>query len=304
MTTFGLPPLFSNVPVELVAAQTIAEFPANTFLESIAVSADNTLFITNHYEGKIIRIDAGGVPADHAIVAGKATGLAFIPNGNLLLSGWNEEDTSVIWQVSPQGIVEVLTNLPDAMFLNGLTRLTDSLYLIADSYRGAIWQLDILEKSVQIWLEHPQLARNSPDNPFPGVNGLKIFNGVLHASNTEKTQLVKIPIQENHQPGEPEVFLTGVNLDDFAFDRQGNLYATTHVFNSVVKITPDGGITTIAQIDQGMAGTTALTFGQSPADQTCVYVTTNGGMSFPPATGVESAKVVRLDVGIPGLPLL
>jgi hypothetical protein len=26
------------------------------------------------------------------------------------------------------------------------------------------------------------------------------------------------------------------NIDDFAFDQAGNLYGTTHVFNSVVKV--------------------------------------------------------------------
>ncbi len=53
-----------------------------------------------------------------------------------------------------------------------------------------------------------------------------------------------------------------------------------------------------------MAGSTALAFGKSEGDRTGIYVTTNGGMSFPPATGVESGKVVRLEVGIAGLPLV
>jgi SMP-30/Gluconolactonase/LRE-like region len=240
----------------------------------------------------------------HATVSGKATGLTFTPDGTLLLSGWDQQDTPMIWQVSAQGNVDVLVTLPDALFLNGLTPLTDSLYLIADSYRGIIWQLNLPERTVQVWLEHPQLARSSPDQVFPAVNGLKIFDGILYASNTQKAQLVKIPIQPNQQPGEPEVFLNQVNLDDFAFDRQGNLYGTTHVFNSVVKIAPDGSMTTIAQLEQGMAGTTALAFGRSPSDQTCLYVTTNGGMSFPPISGIEPAKVVCLEVGIAGLPLL
>ena len=303
-TSFGLPPLFADVPVALVPAQTVAEFPANTFLESIAINADNTLFITSHNEGNVIRMGVDGIPKIHASVAGKATGLAFTSTNTLLLSGWDEQNTCVIWQVSLQGTVEVLATLPDAVFLNGVTRLTDSLYLIADSYRGVIWQLNLPEKTVQIWLEHPHLARSGTDKEFPGVNGLKIFDGVLYASNTEKAQLVKIPLQANEQPGEPEVFLTQVNLDDFAFDRHGDLYGTTHVFNSVVKIAQDGSMTIIAEAAQGMVGTTALAFGRSPSHQTQLYVITNGGMSFPPASGIEPAKVVRLDVGVEGLPLL
>lgn len=85
-----------DAPVALVPAHTIAEFPVNTFLESIVVSADHTLFITNHYEGKVIRIGADGVPTTHATIAGKAAGLAALPDGSLLLSGWDDQNTCVV----------------------------------------------------------------------------------------------------------------------------------------------------------------------------------------------------------------
>jgi SMP-30/Gluconolactonase/LRE-like region len=289
--------------INLVPAQTIAEFSVNTFLESIVVDADNTLFITSHYEGKVFRINADGAISTHAAIAGKATGLVLTPNGELLLSGWDEKETSVIWRIASDGTVEVLTELPEAIFLNGLTRLDNENYLIADSYRGAIWELSISSKTVRIWLAHPDLARSSQAEVFPAVNGLKIYNNFLYASNTQKQQIVKIPILDGSLAGEPEIFLTGINIDDFAFDIEGNLYGTTHVFNSVVKIDQDGTVTTIAQLEQGVAGSTALAFGKTEGDRTGIYVTTNGGMSYPPATGIEPAKVVRLNIGIEGLPL-
>ncbi|OUL23946.1 gluconolactonase [Nostoc sp. RF31YmG] len=297
------PALFSDVPVALVPAHTIAEFPINTFLESIVVSADNTLYITSHYEGTVIRIGADGIPTIHAAIAGKATGLVATPDGSLLLSGWDSDNTSVVWKIALDGTASLLVALPDAIFLNGLTPLTDRLYLIADSYRGAIWELNLTQASVRIWLEHPLLARANPENEIPAVNGLKILDRVLYASNTQNAQIVQIPIQANLQPGSPTVFVSNANIDDFAFDKAGNLYGTTHVFNSVVKIAPDGSITTIAKAEQGMLGTTACAFGKSEGDRTHLYVTTNGGMSFPPPTGVESALVVRLDVGVEGLAL-
>lgn len=304
----GLPPIFAETPTVLVPAKTIAEFPVNTFLESIVVSADNTLFITNHYDGSIWQIGADHSPILHAKIAGKAAGLAMLPNGDLLLSAWDDQNIPTVFSISPQGETSVVVTLPDAMFLNGMTPLDgDSLrdgkaerLLIADSYRGAIWQLNVSEKTVQIWLEHPELARSAPDKEFPAVNGLKIFDGVLYASNTEKMQLVKIPIVDG-QPGEPSIFVAPINLDDFAFDQQGNLYGTTHVYNSVVKISPEGNVTVIAAAEAGMAGSTALAFGRGEGDRTNVYVVTNGGMSFPLPTGVEPARVVCLEVEIPGL---
>jgi sugar lactone lactonase YvrE len=295
--------LTTGYPVALVPAQTIAEFPSNTFLESIVVDSDNTLFITSHYEGKVIRIGADGIPVTHAIVAGKATGLAATTRGDLLLSGWDEQEACVVWRISPAGETELLATLPDAIFLNGLTRLEGDRYLIADSYRGAIWEVDVAQGEVKTWLEHPLLTRQNVDNPTPAVNGLKIYNQVLYASITQNTQVIKIPLQANLQPGEPEIFVQNVNMDDFAFDQMGNLYGTTHVYNSIVKITPDGSVTTIAQIDQGMAGSTAVAFGHG-ANSSSLYVTTNGGMSFPPPTGIEPAKVMRLQLDTPGLSLI
>ena len=160
----------------LVPAQTIAEFPVNTFLESIAVAVDNTLFITSHYEGKVIRIGADGVPIIHATVAGKATGLAMTSDGELLLSGWDDQETSVVWRIATDGVIDLLAKLPEAIFLNGLTKLIGDRYLIADSYRGAIWELNASTKIVKIWLEHADLARSSSKEVFPAVNGLKIYD--------------------------------------------------------------------------------------------------------------------------------
>lgn len=297
--SLGLPPIFAETPIQLVPATTIAEFPVNTFLESIVVGADNTLFITSHLDGSVWRIGADNSPILHAQIAGRAAGLALLPDGNLLLSAWDDRNIPTVFTISPTGVTSVLVTLPDAMFLNGMTLLDGERVLIADSYRGAIWQLNVSQKTVDLWLEHPQLARSAPDKEFPAVNGLKIFAGVLYASNTEKMQLVKIPVVDG-QPGEPSVFVAPINLDDFAFDQQGNLYGTTHIYNSVVKISPEGKVTVIADAKAGMTGSTAIAFGRS-ADCTGVYVVTNGGMSFPPPTGVEPGRVVRLEVGIPGL---
>ncbi len=303
-TPAGLPPIFAEVPVAIAPSHRVAEFPPGTFLESIAVSPDGTLFVSSHLDGKVLRIGADGVPVVHAAIAGKATGLALTSAGDLLLTAWDADGLPTVYSISPQGVVAVLATLPDAIFLNGLTPLSPSSYLIADSYRGAIWQLDLANQSVSLWLEHPLLARSSEDQEFPAVNGLKIYGQMLYASNTERMQLIGIPIEPNGQPGEPEIFVEPVNLDDFAFDREGNLYGTTHIYNSVVKITPDRRITTIAEAEQGMAGSTALAFGAGADDRTSLYVVTNGGLSFPLPSGLETAKVVRLDIGIAGHHLL
>jgi hypothetical protein len=57
-----------------------------------------------------------------------------------------------------------LLTLPDAVFLNGITPLSGTQYLTADSYRGAIWQIDVAQRRASIWLEHPLLARRSSES--------------------------------------------------------------------------------------------------------------------------------------------
>lgn len=297
--TNRLPPIFDNIPAAIVPSQIIAEFPVNTFLENIAVDAQGHLFITSYEEGKIYRVTNGEI-AEVANVNGNAAGIVIDDRGDLLISGATQEKVATVFRIDLNGTVESIITIPNAIFLNGMTRLAENRYLIADSYLGAIWEIDSVAKTAKIWLQHERLARSNPNHPFPAVNGLKIYNNTLYASNTQRQQLIQIPINSDLTAGMPELWLTNVNLDDFAFDVRGNLYGTTHVYNSVVKIAPDRQITTIATGEGGVTGSTALAFGRTERDRTDVFVVTNGGMSLPPSTGLEPAKVVRLAVGIEG----
>jgi putative intracellular protease/amidase/sugar lactone lactonase YvrE len=292
-----LPAIFDRTPEAIATAQTVAEFPVNTFLENIAIDAQGTIFITSYEEGKIYRIIPNEKPSEVARINGTVAGIVIDRDGNLLVAATIERKTPTILRIDSTGIVETLVTIPDAIFLNGMTHLKDDRYLVADSYKGAIWEVDAIAKSAQIWLQDNLLNRSDTSNPFPAVNGIKIYNNTLFASNTQRQLLIRIPLLENGMPGTPEVFLTSINLDDFAFDTHGNLYGTTHVYNSVIRISPEKQVTTIAKAEQGVAGSTALAFDRGNS----IYVTTNGGMSLPLPTGVDSAKVVWLDVVIEDL---
>lgn len=299
----GLPPIYVDTTIELAPAKVIASFPVNTFLENLAIAPDGTIFVTNHEVGQIIRITPDGNQQIHATVEGKVSGLAFTGNGGIVATGWNADSIPVVSLVADDGTVKTLLTLPDAIFLNGITPLSSSQYLIADSYRGAIWLIDLTQASGSIWLEHDLLARSNADNVIPAANGLKRFGSFLYVSNTEKMLLLRIPINRANEPSEPEIFVEQTNIDDFAFDVEGNLYGATHIYNSVVRIAPDGSTTIIAQAEQGVIGSTAVAFGQTQSDRTAIYVVTNGGMFLPPPTGVVPANVVRLEVGKAGYPL-
>jgi hypothetical protein len=53
-----------------------------------------------------------------------------------------------------------------------------------------------------------------------------------------------------------------------------------------------------------MVGSTACAFGRAPGDEKALYVTTDGGFLIPHESGIQDAKLVRIEVGESGWPLL
>jgi putative intracellular protease/amidase len=267
-----LPVIFDHIPEEIAPAQTIAEFPIQTFLENIVIDGQGTIFVTSYEEGKVYRVMPNGNCTEFSSIDGNIAGIAIDRAGNILIAGSVNGKTPTIFRIDPTGTVESIVTLPEAIFLNGMTHLQGDRYLVADSYKGAIWDVDVIANTAQIWIQDNLLSRSDTRNPFPAVNGIKIYQNTLFASNTQRQLLIRIPVAENGAPKASEVFLTNVNLDDFAFDIQGNLYGTTHVYNSVIRIAPDKQITTIANAEQGVTGSTALAFGRTSDKTSIGYV--------------------------------
>lgn len=291
-----LPQIFADTPKQIVNAKVIAEFPVNTFLENVAVDKKGDLFVNSYEDGKVYRVTPTGAKTEFAQIPGKIAGIAFDGKGNLIISGVTNEKKAAIFRIGKMGKVETLATITDAIFLNGVTLLSGDKFLIADSYKGAIWEFDAKTKRSAIWLADESLARKNLNNPTPAVNGLKIFGVNLYATNTQNQQIFRIPILAGDKAGKPELFVEKINGDDFAFDASGNMFVTTHVYNNVVRIAPDGKMTIIAAENENVTGDTSLIFGRGK-NKNAIYVVTNGGMSNPPASGVQTAKVVRLEIG-------
>lgn len=287
-----LPPIYDGAATEAATASAVAEYPLGSFLENIAIGRQGQLFVNSYLEGKVYRIDAQGQRSTWATVDGTIAGIALNPDGSALLSGWVKGKEPAVFSVTAQGRSTVLLTLPGGQFPNGVLRLAAQRFLVADSYKGVIWEVDARARKATVWLEHELLARASTDNPTPAVNGIKLFGGALYASNTAKQLLVRVPIVKG-RPGTPEVVKKDIGLDDFDFDRRGNLYGATHVYNSLVRLAPDGQVTVLAGLAQGMAGSTAVA-ARPTARGVELFVTTNGGMSLPPEGGVQTGKVVRV----------
>jgi sugar lactone lactonase YvrE len=287
----------------LLPARTVAEFPVKTWLENLAIGPDGAIYATSYLNGKVHRVSSDGKASEFARVDGTISGIVPDGKGGFVIAGWAGGKQPALFLVGKNGgRAERVLALDQGQFPNGIAHLRGARYLVADSYKGVIWETDLAARTARIWLSDSLLARVDDTSPFPGVNGLKIFEGAVYASNTQRKLVLRIPVDERGLPGKPGVWAKDINLDDFAFDEEGNLYGATHVENGVVRITPSGQITVVADASVGMAGSTAVAFGTGK-DALVAFVSTNGGMSKPPEGGPQPARIVRLEVGKKGAPI-
>jgi sugar lactone lactonase YvrE len=293
-----LPPIFRDVAVQLLPARTVAELPPNTFLENLVVDRDGRVYVTSHEDGIVYRYRRGGPLEVFARLPGKAAGIALHAQRGLLVSGADASGRATVFAISLAGEVSVAGVLPEAVFLNGMAWLDAATCLIADSYKGVIWRFDVQRGQAKLWLAHSLLSRADANNPIPAANGLKLQGRTVWVSNTAKQTLLKIRVDASGRPGAPVVARQGVNIDDFVIERDGTLYGTTHVYNTLIRITPKGELSTVATDQQGMTGSTAVAFGRGPGERRRLYVTTNGGMFLPPAGGVQPGRLVQIDTRV------
>jgi sugar lactone lactonase YvrE/uncharacterized protein YciI len=296
-------PAIAQPPTQLVSAESLETYPKGYFLENIVVDVDGAIYITENTTGQILRYRPTTGEADvFGSVEAQLAGLGLNVDGTLVATGHTEADSQNVYRFAADGTVETTIPLPEAEFLNGMALLQPGVFLIADSRTATIWRVDINTGQAMPWLQHETLAPNPQAPAIPGANGIKLFNGAAYVTNSGRAHVVRIPLNADGSPGEPTIVFDNIVLDDFAFDRSGNLYGTTHIFNSVVRITPDGQRQTIATGEQGVTGSTALAFGSLESDRRSIYVVGDGGIfSATTEADIVPPELVRLEISEAGM---
>lgn len=288
----GLPPIFDAAPRKLVTAQTIAELPRRTFLENLVVT-DAGLVVTSHEDGRLLRIVPGKAPETLAALPGKIAGVAPDGAGGFVVTGADRAGKATVYRVSGAGRVEKTWTLDEGIFLNGIERVAPGRFLIADSYRGVVWSLDLAADRIGLWLKSPLLERMDEKSPLPAANGIRRDGDAVLISNTARMTVLRVPLKADGSAGEPLLWAEKVNVDDFAVLPDGSILAATHIYNSVVRIDARGRVEVLAEAAQGATGSTSVALA---LDGRTAYVTTNGGMFLPPAGGVEPGRVIALQL--------
>jgi sugar lactone lactonase YvrE len=291
-------PLYDATPRALVPARTLHSEGQGVFLENIVALGDGSHAVTSLFDGRILRLSADGGTTLIATVPGHASGIERQADGALIVGGWAKDERRLLWRITPAGTVEELLHLKDAALPNGLTWLTPGVLLVADSVKGLIHRVDVTTRSASVWKADALLGGFKPEvqPAIPAVNGLKRHGTYLYASNMSLKHFVRIAIAPDGSAGAAEVYAKGVFADDFAIDPRGRIFATTHAYNSVVRIDTDRRVSVIGSREQGLQGATALSLVADARGAMSLLVVTNGGVYVPPAWGVEDAKIVRLQL--------
>ncbi|MGP3966722.1 hypothetical protein [Streptomyces sp. 6N223] len=162
-----------------------------------------------------------------------------------------------IWQVSRSGEPRLVVPLPADTFPNAL--VIDGRrdrFLVTDSTGGRIWQAPLRGGAASVWSADPALAPGG----FFGANGMKIHDGAVWASNSDRGTIVRIPVTGDGGSGRAEVRATGLEgIDDFDFTGRGTeILAAINQSSKLVRVSADGAQETLLDSEDGMQGTTAV----------------------------------------------
>jgi hypothetical protein len=209
--------------------------------------------------------------------------------------------TRGIYRLSADGTATRLPGTGSILFPNGMAfdRL-GNLY-VADSIGGAVWKIP-RGGSAELWAQSPLLEGTGAFNlGFPiGANGIAMLGHSFIVTNTEKGQLVRIPVRSDGSAGDPTLLLADPALfgsDGLAIDALGRIDVAVLAQSTIVQV--DGGsIQTIADASDGINEASSLAFGTGVDDHLSLFAVNFGVFSPAP-----TPALLQIAVGVPGRPL-
>ncbi|KAI8258225.1 hypothetical protein K4K58_003463 [Colletotrichum sp. SAR11_239] len=129
--------------------------------------------------------------------------------------------------------VELITSMPDAVLINGITPWSTTEVLVADTILGAIYKVNTVTGAYETSLSGPD---------FAGANGVSVQDGYLYYTSSSNQTLSRVLVNSDLIPGPMKVIYSGASVDDFVLAPDGTAYVATLGHNQVIK----------SQVQQGM----------------------------------------------------
>jgi hypothetical protein len=267
----------------------ITEWPQGSFAENLAAKHDGHLLVTVYSTNEIYEIDPNLTKPNRTLLAtlpSGPTGIVELDFNHFYVNvgSIGQRNTWGIYCINvhhgsiPNATFKPIVDIDSALYLNGLCVLSyeQGILLSVDSTLGQIYKINIRTKQVELWYENDLLKKRSHDILMPGINGIRrsSVDGCLYLTNTDRAIILRLTIDPfDYRPkGQLEIVVRNIVCDDFTVDRLGTIYATTHVHNSLMRLTPikDGEYLKeeIATLTDGLAGATSCVFGGKYQDRT------------------------------------
>lgn len=295
-----------------VGVSTVYQFPKNgSFVDNIALRQNGNLLVSRLDVPQVWAVDPNARNASlvHDFSHDNATitscfGMAEIDEdvfavvaGALDIKSFSSTPGSfALWKLdfsnSSNATVSKLLALPEAQALSAVTK-HGNLLLIADSPEGAIWRVNLENNQYKKVISDKSMLPAKGGPPM-GVNGIQVQDGYLYYASTTQKEFRRVQINKQAEvAGDFELITNGTALDNFDLDSNGTAYMATNMANSIVKISPNGTIDTIAggaKSKELVGPTSSLLHGKS------LYVGTNGGILAPEGSFKEPGKIAVIDL--------
>ena len=303
-------PRADDLPYRPVAgSRVVTTYDAGMWFEGVEAGPDGRLYLSQSTGEDYAHADKSRVRAsvlvresdgEERVLAelpqGSTAGvMAVAADGTLYLSVTGGQQG--LWRIEPDGTAGLLAGLPEGSFPNGVTLSEDgATAYVADAALATVWTVDLASGEVGTAYEGKALARRRFVALPPGANGIHLLHDDAYVTNSDAGTLLRFPVLDDGTFGDPEVVVSGVPADDFALDDDGTAYLTTHIYDTVVRVDPDGTRSVIADERQDVVGGTDCALVVGPDGSRTLYVVTDGG-ALKSGDTAAAGTLVALDLG-------
>ncbi len=200
------------------------------FTEGPTCDAEGNLFFTDQPNDRILKWSVEGKLSTFLQPAGRANGMYFDPEGNLIACA---DETNALWSIAPDGKVTVILSQYEGKPLNGpndvWVRPDGALYFTDPFYKRPWWKHDTMPQDGQhvyfLSADRRELVRVTDDLKKPnGIigtpDGKTLYVADIDAGKTYRFDIMS----DGHLSRRMLVCEQG--SDGMTLDNEGNLYLT------------------------------------------------------------------------------